>query len=788
MRWSRRSFVRTAACASAGLSIAQLDAAERTRTFSDAELAQLPTGNAPRALAFTHFPSRVHAFVWRNWQLVPASRMARVIDAQEKDILALGRSMGLGRPPRITADQQRRSYISVIKRNWPLLPYSQLLTLLHWTPEHLAFVLREDDFLFIKLGSAKPQCEPLRFAAADEATRAREREIAAFIREQFPDGVLHEAEPLFRFVDDLSQSSWASTKRLHAKDEPLRFCYSYFALYGDPLLERDADPYSDGYLARLAGSGVNGVWLQAVLHKLAPCPLDSRRSAQFEERLENLRKLVRRADRHGIRVFLYLNEPRALPHSFFANDRASLKGVVEGDYATLCTSTREVQSFLTNSVAHICRAVPQLGGFFTITASENLTNCWSHGGGKACPRCGSRSPDEVIAEVNAAIHNGIREVAGSQQLIAWDWGWNDSWAADAIKRLPIGVSLMSVSEWSLPIERGGTKTSVGEYSISSVGPGPRAKRHWKLARERGLKTIAKIQAGNSWELSSVPYIPALSLVAEHARKLREANVDGLMLGWTLGGYPSPNIQAVGEILSGGELATVARRWFGPQLAPAILKAWNKCGDAFREFPFHAGVVYSAPLQNGPSNLLWPEPTRQHASMVGFPHDDLDAWRSVYEPAIFIQQLEKVARGFQSAARDLRADIPNAPRPLRSAELLHAESEARLIDAAALHWESVASQSRFILARRSLATVKSEVERASQLSELEHLLAREFDAAHELLDLQKRDSRLGFEASNHYYYITMDLAEKMLNCRQLAREWLSAQRTKRAHAAEEAVAA
>jgi len=29
---------------------------------------------------------------------------------------------------------------------------------------------------------------------------------------------------------------------------------------------------------------------------------------------------------------------------------------------------------------------------------------------------------------------------------------------------------MSVSEWSLPIERGGIKTTVGEYSISAVGP------------------------------------------------------------------------------------------------------------------------------------------------------------------------------------------------------------------------------------------------------------------------------------------------------------------------------
>ena len=34
--------------------------------------ADLPRGTAPRPVPFPHFPDRLHAFVWRNWQLVPA--------------------------------------------------------------------------------------------------------------------------------------------------------------------------------------------------------------------------------------------------------------------------------------------------------------------------------------------------------------------------------------------------------------------------------------------------------------------------------------------------------------------------------------------------------------------------------------------------------------------------------------------------------------------------------------------------------------------------------------------
>ena len=108
--------------------------------------ADLPKGSAPKPVPLPHFPDRLHAFVWRNWQLVPARRMGEVVGASAGDIVRLGRSMGLTGPPRITVEQQRRSALTVIRRNWHLLPYEQLLQLLGWTAEQMAFTLREDDF------------------------------------------------------------------------------------------------------------------------------------------------------------------------------------------------------------------------------------------------------------------------------------------------------------------------------------------------------------------------------------------------------------------------------------------------------------------------------------------------------------------------------------------------------------------------------------------------------------------------------------------------------------------
>jgi hypothetical protein len=68
--------------------------------------------------------------------------------------------MGLPSAAVVPPKMKGRGYITLIRRNWHLSPYDQLLELVEMTPERLAFALREDDFLWIKLGGLKPKCEP----------------------------------------------------------------------------------------------------------------------------------------------------------------------------------------------------------------------------------------------------------------------------------------------------------------------------------------------------------------------------------------------------------------------------------------------------------------------------------------------------------------------------------------------------------------------------------------------------------------------------------------------------
>ncbi len=729
----------------------------------------LPLGSHPAALEFPYFPDRAHAVVFRNWRIVSPARIARTIGTDVETVRAMAESMGLppaGDDARVMA---RRGYITIVRRNWHLLPYEQILALTGMSADELAFALREDDFLFIKLGRLKPRCAPVVHSPPDGATSARAAVIRGIVQRHFSELFELEPEPRYRFIEELGRPS----RPPPVEGDPerarrgLRFIYSYFGSYGDPLIDPELDPYPHGLLERLAAQGVNGVWLHTVLRQLAPG------GAAFPEfgdghetRLANLRKLVARASRHGIAVYLYVNEPRAMPASFFES-RQHVAGVREGDAVALCTSDARVRDWISNALAHVFGEVPDLGGVFTITASENLTSCASHGRKDGCTRCASRTDAEIIAEVNAAIAAGVRRGSRTARVITWDWGWNGHRESpDIIARLPPDVWLMSVSEWALPIVRGGVRNQVGEYSLSSPGPGPRAARQWAVARERGLKTAAKVQFNTTWELASVPYLPVLDLVAEHCERLASAKVDGTMLSWTVGGYPSPNLQVAARFAEtpsarpSDVLDEIARQRYGEEAAPLARRAWRAFSEAFREFPYDGRVVYNGPQQMGAANPWLVTPSGYRATMVGIPYDDLDGWRGPYPREVFAAQFERVATGWAEGL-DLLAQ---ALEKTSGAARVTAASDLRLARAAHAHFASVANQARFVIARDALARDGlSAEERASLRKTIRELARDEIELARRQFELSWLDSRLGFEASNHYFYVPLDCVEKVISC-------------------------
>ena len=233
---------------------------------ADAELSDNddPQGRSQRAvlpaesnlppLESRYFPDRLHAFVWRNWNAVEPAKLAKILGTSVENVQALAESMGLPPAAAVGPEMKTRGYIT-----------------LH--PAQLASVaLRSvdgacgDDARAIGRSSSatsgsnlgpKPKCEPLHYRAPDEAARRRAAEIRRMVEEVFGDEIRRPAEPRFAFVRQLSSPlpSLSRPKPADDRDAALRFIYSYFALYGDPLANPKLDPYPDGLLQRLSALG-----------------------------------------------------------------------------------------------------------------------------------------------------------------------------------------------------------------------------------------------------------------------------------------------------------------------------------------------------------------------------------------------------------------------------------------------------------------------------------------------------------------------------------------------------
>ena len=94
------------------------------------------------------------------------------------------------------------------------------------------------------------------------------------------------------------------------------------------------------------------------------------------------------------------------------------------------------------------------------------------------------------------------------------------------------------------------------------------------------------------------------------------------------------------------------------------------------------------------------------------------------------------------------------------------AEQRVAEACAIHFRSSANQAKYVVTRRKLAEEKDASDRPDAAGRVRRILKSEIALARRLYHIQSCDSRIGFEASNQYYYVPLDLVEKVLNCRNL----------------------
>ncbi len=703
-------------------------------------------------LEYQYFPCRFMGAIFRLWGYIPSEKIAEVLGTSVENVKKSAEKMGLDPDKKADPIWRRRGYITIIKNVWHMLSYDQICTLLDLTSAEFDTMLKEDDFLFSKLGLIIPESEDAlwRELTSEEEKRAEwikknvtrlEKELGEY------------KEKAFDFINKYYEEDTLPPVVSDIKGD-LRMVYSYFALYGDPLMEDDANPFPDKLLREYAEYGINGIWFQAVLYQLVEFPFAPELSRGYEKRIENLKRIVKRAAKYGIGIYLYINEPRSMQESVFEK-YPHLKGHTrnpEKKIYSMCTSTPEVKEYLENALYTLFSEVEGLGGILTITASENQTHCYSHSTEETCTceRCKKRSAADVISEVNNVMARGVKRANPDARVICWDWSWPIDQTADIIRKLDRRVILQKTSEHQMEIVKGGVKNRVSDYTMSNPGPGPFAKEVWEVGRESGLELSAKVQFNCTWEMSAVPFIPAFDLVAEHAENLKKENIKHIMMSWTLGGSASPNISLVNDIMQkGSTVEDFIRDFYSAEEWETVNRAQRELSKGFREFPFSCQVAYNAPQNGGVRSPFFPEKTGWYSTMVGYPYDDIDRWRHNYPADVFENQFRLVCEGNKRAI-----DIMESYEGKKSERFI---DTLNCMKGSYAHFLTSYNLIRFTRHRNKASTLTAE-----DIAFYGQVFDSEEKNVRDAIKLLSEFSKFGFEATNHYSATRQDLIEKLIN--------------------------
>jgi hypothetical protein len=133
--------------------------------------------------------------------------------------------------------------------------------------------------------------------------------------------------------------------------------------------------------------------------------------------------------------------------------------------------------------------------------------------------------------------------------------------------------------------------------------------------------------------------------------------------------------------------------------------------------------------------------------------------------VFAAQFARLADLWRPGLDELEQAVAKAPADCAA----QAHAELCIARAAWLHFSSVAAQARFTAARNALAQLPrlAPAQRKATLARMRQSVQGEATAARELFRLARENSCVGYEAANQYFYLPIDLMEKVVNCRWVA---------------------
>ena len=691
------------------------------------------------------FPTAWQKVVFRNYRMVPSENIADVLGCSAGQVEEEAVRMGL-RQGKADPEWLSRGYITIIRNNWDLLPDNQICALIGFSRERLDFVLEKEDFLRVKLGTKNPECTEIHYAPLTEAEREATEKLAVTVA-----GYDVSERKMFDFFTDTADTK---PEYIASEEGGIRLVHGFLTPCGDTFIEDSRKHLPDILLDSYAKQGINALFLHGVLSTLSPYCFDPEMSKDYPIRRKNLKELIKRAALRGIKIYLYFNEPRALPKNVYESyGKPEIGGRMTNRYVHLCLSKEAGQEYLYTATRDLFEEIPEIGGIFNITMSENPTHCRSSWAND-CPHCAALTESELPVRVNNIMHKAIRDAGSAAEVINYAWGWN--WSAEEMDRamaaLHPEIAVMQVSENAKQIEKGGVTVDVNDYSISNPGSSEKSEKLLRTAAKYGHKLYAKVQINCSWECACVPYLPLFDIQIEHLRNLQEIGVKDVMLTWTLGGYPSIAYDAVADYLASPEEFSM-EKWYSKQFGEngeKIHRAVKLFCEGFREYPFSIGTAYYSPKNMGAANLWSLTPDKKGSAMVGYSTDHYEDWTAPYPIEVYLSQFGKMLTAWDEAC-DMLDDVVQDEKTAERA--LFARFAALQIHADVIH-------TRYAAAKRELPGSKQE---------MLQLLEAEREIIVKQLALMEKSSLIGYETSNHYFFTERNFIEKMFQIENLHTE-------------------
>ncbi|MBQ7037472.1 MAG: hypothetical protein IJN74_08330 [Clostridia bacterium] len=532
--------------------------------------------------------------------------------------------------------------------------------------------------------------------------------------------------------------------------------------FGDELFD-DIEYYPDEYLNRLAHDGTNGLWIYTRFKDLLPPGMIPEYGEGHEKRLEKLRRIIKNCARYGVKVYVFAMEPAAFETWEMLNKYPQIWGNTTWDLKKcFCANTEFGRNYCIDSSETMCKLLPGLGGFLSITAGERNTNCSggvSDTGESDCPNCHGIPKGQILAQAIDCIQEGIRRSGTNLPYISWTYGhraWKQKDIDDYVDAIPSDVILMQNFDDMGVVDQLGRNRVGVDYWLSYPGPSPLFRKTAERARKLGKTMYAKTQVCCSHEVATVPYIPTPGIIFEKWKGMHELGVSGVMECWYFGNYPSFMTKAAGELSfchdfsdEEGFLNRLAAIYWGKSRAAEVAKAWKLFAEGYKKYPLNIMYSYYGPMHDGitwelqllPKNFSLPRSWYSTDKPDGDRIDEsMQTGHNIDEIVTLTEELVKFWKEGMAVLDGIEKDGGYIT-----------EEQISCSTALDILFESGYNITKFYQLREKMGF--GEVDAAETLRKMRALVEREIELSHKMVKLNRADMRLGYhsEAENYKFF-------------------------------------